>query len=256
MDIRVSFEVLYRPGYQDKYRKQMNSKQVVERLQTLANPQKISIKEQKFGIHANNSLGIYHKDLKHLAREIGHDNNLALALFETGIYEARILCSKIYNPECISEEQMNQWVVTFENWEICDSFCMGFFTKSKYALTKAAEWSEDKSEFIKRAGFVIMAAYGFANKKSGNEVFEKFFLPIEREADDDRLYVKKAVNWTLRNIGKRNVDLQKKAIEVSNRILTMDSKSAKWIARNAISELEKPDVNVLDYPRDIYRPKI
>lgn len=232
----------------------MNLQQVLRQLKVLANPSKIEFKERKYGITAKNSLGIYHKDLKVLAKDIGKDNKLAIDLYDTGIYEAQILCSKIYEPEHISEEQMDRWVANFENWEICDSFCMGFFARSNYALSKAKEWSEAESEFVKRAGFVTMAAYGFADKKSGNDVFEQFFLPIEREADDGRLYVKKAINWALRNVGKRNVDLQKKAIEVAGRILSRDSKSAKWIARNAISELKKSDVNILDYPRSIYRP--
>jgi 3-methyladenine DNA glycosylase AlkD len=234
----------------------MNLQHVIQRLQALADPEKITAKELIFGIKTQNSLGIYHKDLKELAKEIGCDNSLAVDLFETGIYEARILCSKIYDPACISEEQMNLWVLTFDNWEICDSFCMGFFAKSKYALAKAFEWSENDSEFTKRAGFVIMAAYGFADKTAGNDMFEQFFPIIAREADDDRIYVKKAVNWALRNIGKRNIDLNKKALVVANRILAMDSKSAKWIAKNAITELKKPDVNILDYPRSVYRPKL
>ena len=232
----------------------MNSHQVIKRLELLANPEKIKIKEEKFGINAKNSLGIYHKDLKVLAKEIGQDNNQALKLYDTGIYEARILCSKIYDPECISEKQMDKWVEDFENWEICDSFCMSFFVKSSHALSKANEWSKADSEFVKRAGFVIMAAYGFADKRSGNEIFEGFFQPIEREAGDDRLYVKKAVNWALRNIGKRNTDLQMRAMVVANRMLISDSKSEKWIAKKALSELKKPDVNILDYPRHIYRP--
>ena len=231
----------------------MTLQQVLERLQALSDPEKVVIKKKMFGINARNSLGIYHKDLKNIAKEIGCDNHLALALFETGIYEAKILCSKIYDPEQISAEQMNQWVATFENWEICDSFCMGFFAKSKYGIAKAFEWSENENEFIKRAGFVIMAAYGFADKTARNEIFESFFPVIEREACDDRVYVKKAVNWALRNVGKRNVDLNVMAIATANRILATERTSANWIARNAISELEKVDVNLLDYPRSIYR---
>lgn len=228
--------------------------QVLERLEALSDPKKIEIKEKKFGIKADNSLGIYQKELKNLAKEIGQNNKLATELFDTGIYEAKILCSKIYDPACISEKQMDLWASHFDNWEICDSFCMGFFAKSNHALAKASEWSGAESEFVKRAGFVIMAAYGFSEKEIGNEVFEGFFVPIEREVEDDRIYVKKAVNWALRNIGKRNIDLQRKSIIVANRILATDSKSAKWIARNALSELSKPDVNILDYPRYIYRP--
>jgi 3-methyladenine DNA glycosylase AlkD len=233
----------------------MNLHQIVDQLERLSNPEKVVLKEKKFGIYANQSLGIYHKDLKILAKEIGQDNKLALDLYDTGIYEARILCSKVYDPECITEKQMDKWVADFENWEVCDSFCMGFFAKSRYALAKAREWSEADSEFVKRAGFVIMAAYGFADKKADNDIFEGFFKPIEREADDDRIYVKKAVNWALRNTGKRNVDLHTRAVEVANRLLTSDSKSAVWIAKNALSELTKKDVNILDYPRHLYRPK-
>lgn len=231
----------------------MNLDEVVKKLEGMANPEKIKSKEEKFGIRANNSLGIYHKDLKKLANEIGHDNNLGLKLFDTGIYEARILCSKIYNPNSITERLMEKWVVTFENWEICDSFCMGFFAKSKYALGKAVEWSEHDHEFIKRAGFVLMASYGFADKNAENEVFERFLPIIEQEAIDKRMYVKKAVNWALRNIGKRNRDLQEIAISVANNILNIDSQSAKWIARNALKELEKPTVNILNYPRRTYK---
>lgn len=234
----------------------MNAQEIVRQLKTLENPEKIQIKEKKFGINAKNSLGIYHQDLKAFAKNIGRNNKLAFELYDTGIYEAKILCSKIYDPECISEQQMDKWVGDFENWEICDSFCMGFFAKSKHALSKAYEWSEAESEFIKRAGFVIMAAYGFADKKSENKVFEGFFLPIERESSDDRLYVKKSVNWALRNVGKRNVDLQRAAIELANRILVSDSKSAKWIAKNALNELKKANVNILSYPRHIYRPAV
>jgi len=233
----------------------MNIEDIIVRLHALANPEKIKLKEKKFGIYADNSLGIYHQDLKALAKEIGRDNELALALFDSGIYEAKILCSKIYDPVSITEKQMDSWVKEFENWEICDSFCMGFFVKSDYALKKALEWSASPDEYIKRAGFVIMAAYGFAHKKADNAVFESFFPIIEREAHDERIYVKKAVNWALRNIGKRNRDLHKQALNIASRLLLMDSKSATWIAKNAICELEKPKVNVLDYPREIYRPK-
>jgi len=234
----------------------MTIKDILKKLNELSNPEKVIFKENKFGIISNNSLGIYHKDLKLLAKEIGQNNELALELFDTGIYEARILCSKIYNPNDITEEQMQMWVNTFENWEICDSFCMGFFAQSKYALQKTEEWSQRNEEFIKRASFTIMASYGFANKKATNEVFERFLEIIQREVDDDRIYVKKAVNWALRNIGKRNLDLNKKAVITANKILENPSKSAQWIAKNALKELEQDNPKILDYPRDIYRPKV
>jgi 3-methyladenine DNA glycosylase AlkD len=232
----------------------MNLEQIINRLNALADHEKVKLKQQKFGINAKNSLGIYHKDLKVLANEIGLNNPLAIALFDTGIYEARILCSKIYDPAAITQQQMNQWASTFETWEVCDSFCMGFFARSPHALLKAFEWSAHKDEFVKRAGFVIMAAYGFANKQAENEEFLQFLPIIERHADDERIYVKKAVNWALRNVGKRNIDLNTQAISTAKRILTMDSKAAKWIANDALNKLAKADVKILNYPRRIYRP--
>ena len=226
---------------------------VVKKLEGLANPEKVRLKSEKFGINADHSLGIYHKDLKLIAKELGHDNELAIALFDTGIYEARILCSKMYKPSDVTEELMEKWVKTFENWEICDSFCMGLFSKRAFARKKVFEWSLREREFEKRAGFVIIASYCMADKHADNEAFQQFSSIIEREAIDDRLYVKKAVNWALRNIGKRNLDLNAEAIIVAKRLCALESKSARWIGSNALSQLGKSTVNVLDYPRSIYR---
>ena len=231
----------------------MNYEEVIAKLYELQNPEKVTFKTQKFGITAHNSLGIYHKDLKLIAKEIGTNNKLALQLFDSGIYEARILCSKIFRPKDVTEDLLEKWVKTFENWEICDSFCMGIIAKSDFALAKILEWSKRKPEFEKRASFAIMAAYCMADKKSENELFEQFFPIIKREAHDGRLYVKKAVNWALRNIGKRNIDLNKKAIEVAEEILSLEYPSAKWIAKNALNELQKPNKRMSDYPRHIYR---
>lgn len=231
----------------------MRLEQVIEKLEGLANPEKVRLKREKFGISADNSLGIYHKDLKLIAKELGQDNELAIQLFETGIYEARILCSKMFKPADITEDLIEEWVRTFENWEICDSFCMGLFAKSAFAQQKILEWTLRNAEFEKRAGFVIIAAFCMADKKASNETFEQFLPLIEREAKDNRLYVKKAVNWALRNIGKRNSDLNTQAIAAARRIGMLESKSANWIANNALTELGKPTVNILDYPRSIYR---
>jgi len=231
----------------------MNLKEVLNYLNKIAKPEKVLFKQEKFGVNANNAIGVYHKDLKILAKEIGYNNELALELFETDIYECRLLCSKIFNPKNLTEELMEKWLITFENWEITDSFCMGLFKYSHFAIPKIIEWTTREREFEKRAGFTTMAAYGFANKKVKNEVFESFFPIIIREAKDDRVYVKKAVNWALRNIGKRNIDLKNQAIEVAKEIQLINSKSAVWIAKNAIRELQNEKANILDYPRSIYR---
>ena len=231
----------------------MTFTQIISELQRLGDKDKIVLKEKKFGIVANNSLGIYHNDLKELAKQIDKDNQLAIQLFDSGIYEARILCSKLYNISDLTENLMEKWVTTFENWEICDTFCMGLFAKSKFAISKAIEWSDRENEFEKRAGFTIIAAYCMADKKANNEIFEQFLPIINRHSTDDRIYVKKAVNWALRNIGKRNKDLNRKAIKVANDLIKLDNKTATWIAKDTLKELQGKKVNILDYPRKIYR---
>lgn len=231
----------------------MTYNEIIECLYDLKDAEKVILKEKKFGIKSNNSLGIYHKELKMIAKEIGPDNKLAIQLFDSGIYEGRLLCSKMFKPKDVTEPLMEKWVKTFENWEICDSFSMGIFSKSKFALTKILEWTQREPEFEKRAGFAILASYCMADKKAGNELFEQFFPIIKREANDERLYVKKAVNWALRSIGKRNIDLHRRAIEVSHEILKFESKSAKWIAKNALTELKKDNLRMSDYPRAEYR---
>ncbi len=233
----------------------MTTKQILELLRKAADPEKIKIKERKFGVSSNNALGIYHRDLKELAKIIPKDDKIAIELFDSNIYEARLLCSKIFKPENLTVELMDSWTSTFENWEICDSFCMGLFAKSNYAIPKAIEWSNRKSEFEKRAGFTTIAAYCMADKKSPNEIFEQFFPLILRECRDQRLYVKKAVNWALRNIGKRNIDLKIKAISVAEEILKLNDKTATWIAKNALKELTSKKIRISEYPREIYRPK-
>lgn len=231
----------------------MTYKETMGRLYALQNPEKVIFKEKKFGIVSNNSLGIYHAELKKIAKDIGKDNELALKLFDSGIYEARLLCSKIFKPKDVTVELMEKWVKAFENWEVCDSFSMGLFAKSDFALEKIIEYTKRKPEFEKRAGFTIMAAYCMADKLSDNVLFEAFFPIIKREANDERVYVKKAVNWALRNIGKRNIDLKKKAILVAQEILENENPAAKWIAKNALNELKKDNIRMSDYPRAIYR---
>jgi 3-methyladenine DNA glycosylase AlkD len=227
---------------------------IVQELEELANPEKIAFKQKKFGVISNNALGIYHKDLKVIAKKVGKNNELAKALFDTGIYEARLLCSKLFNPKDLTEDLMEKWLLTFENWEICDSFSMGVFAKSPLAIPKIIEWSTRSKEFEKRASFATTAAYCMADKKADNTVFEQFFPFIYQAADDERIYVKKAVNWALRSIGKRNIDLNKRAIEEAKKIEALEHKSAKWIAKDALRELQGQTVNILDYPRAIYRP--
>lgn len=227
----------------------------LQQLQALANPEKVLYKAQKFGIHAEQTLGIYQADLKALAQKLPASKELALGLYDTGIYEARILCAKLFPIKELEEAQMERWIQDFENWEICDTFCMGLFAKSPWAVAKIQAWATRTREYEKRASFATLAAYCMAAKKANNAAFDPFFALIEAAADDERLYVKKAVNWALRSMGKRNVDLHQLAKACANRLLQRPAKSAQWIAKDALRQWNKPQYKYLDYPRAIYRPK-
>ena len=231
----------------------MQLNEILSELKFISNPKIKEFKAKKFGIVSDNSWGVYQKDLSAIAKKIGKNTALGIQLFDTGIYDAQLLCAKICKPNEITEDLMENWINQFNTWEICDSFCMQLFKYHPLAVEKAIAWSRYENEFDKRAGFVLMATYGFADKNAPNEVFEQFFPIIISNANDDRLYVKKAVNWALRQIGKRNVDLHQKAIDTAYKILKQDSKSAQWIAKDALKELQSKKVNILDYPREIYR---
>lgn len=196
----------------------------------------------RFGISTKKAFGISIPDLRRIAREIGKDHSLAQELWESGIRETRILASLIDHPKEVSEEQLERWVKDFDCWDVCDQTCMNLFRYTRFAYQKADEWSNRDEEFVKRAGFVMMATLAVSDKKAADEEFEIFFPIIKREANDDRTYVKKAVNWALRQIGKRNISLNKRAIEVAEDIGKIDSRAAKWIASDAISEFRSEKI--------------
>ncbi|MCA0457411.1 MAG: DNA alkylation repair protein [Chloroflexi bacterium] len=229
----------------------MQVKDVLAELERLGDPKVKAIKAG-FAITAENSHGIFLKDIKALAKRIGRNDALALELFDTGVYEARVLCSKIFTPRNVTEALMETWSATFENWEICDTFCMGFLGTTRFAVPKAFEWAERKGEFQKRAGFVLMVAHSFTDKHTTNDVYQKFFPVMVAHANDERTYVMKGINWALRQVGKRNADLYREALEVAQTILALDTKTARWIAKDAIRQLQSPTVSIKNYPRAIY----
>ena len=209
---------------------------ILEKLKSLSNPTAIE-GMAKFGITPKKTYGVSIPVLRKMAKEIGKDHKLALQLWDIDIRETRILASMIDEPDLVTEEQMEKWVRDFDCWEVCDQVCQNLFTYTKFAYKKAVEWSKRDEEFIKRAGFALMAWLAFKDKGADDVKFEKFLSVIKKESTDDRNYVKKAVNWVLRQIGKRNLNLNKKAIEVTKEIQKINSKTAKWIARDAIREL-------------------
>ena len=194
---------------------------------------------KRFAIETNNALGIPIPELRKLARVIKKDHALALILWDAGWHETRILASMIDDPSLVSQQQINDWVNDFNSWDICDQVCGNLFDRTAFAVEKAIAFSSDSQEFIKRAGFVLMAEYAVHNKTADDKTFINFLQIIEREACDNRNFVKKATNWALRQIGKRNDALKISAIETAYRILLQESKSAKWIASDALKELTK-----------------
>jgi len=209
---------------------------IIERLKTLSNPDAVS-GMARFGISSENTYGVSLPDLRKIARETGKDHALALRLWASGVHEARILAGMVDRPESVTEAQMESWVKDFDSWDVCDQCCSNLFDKTKFAYKKAAEWTQRKEEFVKRAGFVLMAALAVHDKKAADEEFLKFLPIVKRESTDDRNFVKKAVNWALRQIGKRNLNLNAAAVKVAREIQQIDSRSARWIASDAIREL-------------------
>lgn len=191
----------------------------------------------RFGINPHNTYGVSIPKLRKLALQIGRNHELAQGLWSSGIHEARILATLIDSPERVTEKQMENWVKHFDSWDVCDGCCGNLFDKTKFAYRKAVAWSKRHEEFVKRAGFVLMAQLAVHDKEASDKEFLRFFSIIEREATDHRNFVKKAVNWALRQIGKRNLHLNKVAIKTAKRIQEIDSRAAKWIASDTLREL-------------------
>jgi len=215
----------------------MTKKDVLRKLKDLANLKAVE-GMAKFGITSKKIYGVSIPNLRKIAKEIGTNHQLALELWDEGIREARILASMIDDPALVTEKQMEKWVKDFDSWEVCDQCCMNLFWQMPYVFEKAKEWTSRKEEFVKRAGFALMAVLAWKDKEAKNKDFTKFFSVIKKESLDERNFVKKAVNWALRQIGKRNSYLNKKAIGLAKEIQKIDSKSARWIASDAIRELE------------------
>lgn len=192
----------------------------------------------RFGIANHKALGVKIPELRKLARQIKKNHALAQQLWTTDIHEARLLATMIDDPKMVTEQQMDKWVLDFDSWDICDQACSNLFARTPFAIKKSIEYSTREEEFVKRAGFVLMAALSVHDKKADDLVFIQFMPVIEREAHDERNFVKKAVNWALRQIGKRNKILKPMAIATAERILLQNSKAAKWIANDALRELQ------------------
>jgi len=214
----------------------MSVTEIIQALKEKSNPANLE-GMRRFGIDSSNALGVPMPEVRKLARSIKKDHALALELWKTGIRETQILASLIDDPKLVTPQQMDVWVKDFNSWDLCDQVCGNLFDRTVFAMEKALLYSSHTAEFIKRAGFVLMAEFAVHDKKADNEAFIALLPVIEREAWDDRNFVKKAVNWALRQIGKRYPELRIAAIACANRILQQNTKSARWIATDALKEL-------------------
>lgn len=215
--------------------------EILQELQSKARPDQVE-GMARFGMTSHRRLGVSVPNMRKIAKESGNDHNLALELWKTGIPEAMIIASMIDEPEKLTETQMEDWVKDISSWDVCDQVCMNLFDKNPLAWKKIIDWSGREEEFVKRAAFALIACLAVHDKTAEDENFIKLFPVIKREAIDERNFVKKAVNWALRNIGKRNLNLNKEAIKTAKQIRTIDSKVSRWIASDAIRELEGESV--------------
>jgi 3-methyladenine DNA glycosylase AlkD len=196
----------------------------------------------RFGIVAKNVYGVSKPRLDELARKIGRSHALGLQLWQTGNHDARILAGLVAERKLVTDKQMERWVRDFDNWDVCDGTCCHLFVFAAPAWKKAHSWSRRKKEFEKRAGFALAAFLACHDKKAPDAKFQKYLEVIEREAWDERNFVRKAVNWALRNIGKRNLALNRAAIASAERIAMQGSRTARWIAADALRELKSEAV--------------
>lgn len=214
---------------------------IVDELRSLSDPA-YHQKMLRFGIDNEKALGVSLPKIRNLAKQIRKNQPLSLQLWETGIHEARILATIIGDYKQVTAAQIDRWTNDFNSWDVCDQACGNLFVKTPYFVPKVLEYTKKEAEFVKRCGFVLMAEAAVHLKKEPDQTFIEFLPIIEREAADPRNFVKKAINWALRQIGKRNIELHQKAIETAHRILAMGNKKANWVALDALRELQSEKV--------------
>ncbi len=220
----------------------MDVAQALEEIRSLARPGGID-GLRRFGIRPETEIvGTTLTELRVLARRIKRDHALALNLWDAGVHEGRLLAVLVADPALTDEALADRWAASFDAWDVCDVACGNLFDRTPWAWAKALEWGGREPEFEKRAGFALMASLAVHDKRAKDPAFTPFLRAIERESDDDRNFVRKAVNWSLRQIGKRNPALNVRAIRVARRIESRGTHAARWIARDALRELESEAV--------------
>ena len=211
--------------------------EVLGKLQARARPDQVE-GMARYGMAADKRLGVSVPDMRKISKEAGKDHQLALELWKIGIPEARIVAAMVDEPKKLTDSQMEDWVKDLNSWDVCDQVCMNLFERTPLAWRKILDWSEREEEFVKRAAFALIACLAWHDKGAEDDRFLELLPVIQRAATDERNMVKKSVNWALRHIGKRNAHLNQAAIATAREIQQIDSRAARWIASDAIRELE------------------
>jgi 3-methyladenine DNA glycosylase AlkD len=194
----------------------------------------------RFGINAERAYGVSIANLRPLARRLGKNHALAAALWKSDVHEARILAAFVDEPKRVTAAQMDRWVAAFDSWDLCDQVCNNLFVRTPFVETKVAKWAKDQREFVRRAAFALIASYTVHAKGIPDDAFRPMLALVEKHATDPRNFVKKAVNWALRQIGKRSLALHGPALALAERLAASDDKTARWIGRDAVKELTDP----------------
>ena len=191
----------------------------------------------RYGIVTNNRLGVSIPDIRKIAKDFGKNHETALNLWKTGYQDAKITAALIDEPDKVTEPQMDEWVKEIDSWDVCDQICMNLFDKTPYAWGKIIEWSKRDEEFVKRTAFSLLACLAWHDKNADDNKFIRYFPLIKKNSSDERNYVKKAVSWSLRHIGKRNINLHKAALKLAYELKQIDTKTTKWIGSDVIRDL-------------------
>ncbi len=215
--------------------------QIVREIKAKGDPEAVA-GMARYGIAPEGNYGVCTPALMDIARRVGKDHELAARLWSSGIRDARIVAFLVDDSEAVTEGQMDSWVKDFNSWDICDGCCLHLFADAKPAVEKAVQWTKSEEEFVKRAGYTMIAVIAVHDKKSGDDLFRSFLPLVIKGSTDERNYVKKAVNWALRQIGKRNLRLNREAVSVAKQIQKLDSKAARWVAGDALRELTSEKV--------------
>ena len=194
----------------------------------------------RFGINTERAFGVSMKALEPLARKYRHNHQLAVDLWASGYHEARLLAALIDDPQAVTPQQMDAWAADFDSWDLCDQACLKLLVRTSFVEEQIGRWTADEREFVRRAGFALLAAYAVHGQAAPDATFIRLLDLVEEHASDRRNYVRKAVNWALRQIGKRSEALHEPALSVAKRLAASDDKTARWIGKDAVRELTDP----------------